>query len=237
MRVPEPRDDLHGGDDPDRATVRGTLAHALLAEVDLGADPADRRALLQGAVSRRGEDPRRPGVERVVEEVGHFLAGEGGSRLAAAYRAGVLRRELPFVLRLDGEPACYLDGAIDALVADAAGVEVLDFKYAAFHPGAAGRHRFQLAAYALAAARAFPGRPIRATVHFLRGVPRAVDVTPSGDELARLAAAAPGLAAAALRGEGGDSPPEALGRDASRCAAEGCGYVARCFHPPRSIPP
>ena len=157
MQLPEPRVDAHGGDDPVRATVRGTLAHALLAEVDLAAPPLERRALLAAAATRRGEDPGRPGVRRIVDDVDRFLSAPAGERLAAASRAGALRRELPFLLRLDGTPPCYLDGAIDALVVDDDGVEILDFKYARHHPGAEERYRVQLAAYSLAATRAFPG--------------------------------------------------------------------------------
>ena len=232
MRIPEPRRDEHGGDDPDRATVRGTLAHALLSEADLGAPPLERRALLAAAASRRGEDPGRPGVRRIVEDVDRFLASAAGERLAAAARGGALRRELPFVVRLEGTPACYLDGALDVLIVNKDLVEVLDFKYASHHPGAEERHRVQLAGYSLAASRAFPGRPVRAAIHFLRP-PFEVDVTPSPDDLARLAAEAPALALSAARGEGQDRSPAQLGRDLERCRAESCGYVDRCFGPPR----
>ena len=231
MRIPEPRLDGGGGDDPDRATVRGTLAHALLSEVDLAAPPLERRALLAAAASRRGEDPDRPGVRRIVEDVDRFLASSGGERLAGAAREGALRRELPFLLRLEGEPACYLDGALDALIVNPDSVEILDFKYASHHPGGEERYRVQLAAYSLAASRAFPGRPVRAAIHFLRPALE-VDVTPSADDLARLATEAPVLALAAARGEGSDHSPAQLGRDLERCRAEGCGYVERCFGPP-----
>jgi len=235
MRLPEPRLDEHGGDDPDRATVRGTLAHALLSEVDLAAPPLERRALLAAAAARRGEDPDRPRVRRIVEDVDRFLAEPAGDRLAAAYRLGALRRELPFLLRLDGTPPCYLEGAMDALVVDGDEVDVLDFKYARHHPGAEERYRVQLVAYALAATRAFPGRRVRAAIHFLRPA-REVDVTPTAADLARLVADAPALALAAARGEGRDHSPAELGRDAERCQAEGCGFVARCFGAPGPQP-
>ena len=231
MRLPEPRLDGGGGDDPNRATVRGTLAHALLAEVDLAAPPLERRALLAAAASRHGEDPGRPGVRRIVEDVDRFLASAAGERLAAAHREGVLRRELPFLVRLDGAPPCYLEGAIDALMVNEDAVEILDFKYAGHHPGAEERYRLQLAAYSLAVSRAFPGRGVRATLHFLRP-PHEVDVTPSPADLARLAEEAPALARAATRGDGRDRSPAELGRDAERCHAEGCGFVVRCFGAP-----
>jgi ATP-dependent exoDNAse (exonuclease V) beta subunit len=247
MRLPEPRPEPGGdrrtADDPDRATFRGTLAHALLAEVDLGAPAGpERRALLEAAAARRGEDPRRPAVREIVDEVEGYLDGAGW--LSGAAATGTLRRELPFVIRLEGERAegiapaeagavgagaVYLDGTIDALVATPDEVRVVDFKFARHHPGAEERYRFQLAAYALAASRAFPGRPVRAELHYLRGGGRVVDVTPAPGEVERLARDLPGLARAAARGEGRDASPGTLGRDVARCAAEGCGFVARCF--------
>ncbi len=236
LRLPEPKEGLHGDDDPERATVRGTLAHALLAEVDLAASPRERRALLLAASSRRGEDARRPGTRRVVDDVDRWIGGPAGQRRAAALRAGERRRELPFLLRLDGPPTCYLEGVVDALRVGADAVEVVDFKYASFHEGAAERDRFQLAAYALAASRAFPGRPVLATLHFLRGDGRDVDVTPTPEDLASLAAAIPREAARALSGVGASLRPEDVGRSRNRCAAEGCGWVRRCFGPPGSIP-
>jgi ATP-dependent exoDNAse (exonuclease V) beta subunit len=249
MRLPEPRPDAGGdrrtGDDPDRATFRGTLAHALLAEVDLGAPAGPRRrALLEAAAERRGEDPRRPAVREIVEDVEGYLVSEEGGRLCDAARYGTLWRELPFVIRVDGgraggiapaeagavgAGAVFLDGTIDALVAAPGGVRVVDFKFARHHPGAEERYRFQLAAYSLAATRAFPGRPVRAELHYLRGGGRVVDVTPSPGDLARLAHELPILARAAARGEGRDAPPATLGRNRDRCTAEGCGFVSRCF--------
>jgi ATP-dependent helicase/nuclease subunit A len=232
MKLPEPRSDAHGGEEVERATVRGTLAHALLAEVDLLAPPLARRALLAAAATRRGDDPGRPATRRILDDVARFLESPHGHGLAGWARKGALRREIPFLLRLDGAPACYLDGAIDALIESGDGVEVLDFKYARYHPGAEDRYRLQLEAYALAASRAHGGAPVRATLHFLRGVPQAVDVTPSGESLRRLAAQIPSLVLGATRGEGRDLSPGDVGRDEARCRQEGCGFVARCFRTP-----
>jgi len=236
MKLPEPRAETHGGDDPDRATVRGTLAHSLLAEVDLLAPPSSRRSLLAAAATRRGDDPKRPGTRRILDDVARFLDSPAGHGLADRARSGSLRREVPFLLRLPGSPACYVDGAIDALAVDAAGVEVIDFKYAQHHPGAEERYRVQLAAYALAASRAFGGRSVRATLHFLRGVSRTVDVTPSEQALQRLAAEIPLLALGAARGDGRDLSPAAVGRGEVLCRAEGCGFATRCFGTPGRRP-
>jgi len=236
MKLPEPGVDAHGGDDPERATVRGTLAHSLLAEVDLLAPSSSRRVLLAAAAERRGDDPKRPGTRRILDDVLRFLDSPAGQRLAGWARAGSLQREVPFLLRLPGSPSCYVDGAIDALAVGAGGVEVLDFKYAPYHPGAEERYRVQLAAYALAASRAFGGQSVRATLHFLRGVPRTVDVTPSEEVLLRLAAEIPLLVLGAARGDGRDLTPAAVGRDEVLCRAEGCGFAKRCFPTPGRRP-
>ena len=228
---------LHGGatdDDPARATSRGTLAHAMLAEIELTAAPEVQRAQLEAVAARRGYDPADPGVRRIRDEVTRFLASPPGRELVEA-AAGRLRREVPFLLRLDGggeggPPACYLAGAIDALVAPRAGERllVLDFKYALPRPEAAARYRLQLAAYALAASRASGGAPVEARLQFLRGDFSTLDLTPTPAELTALARDAAALAHGVATGAG-DRPPAALGRDRPRCQEEGCGFVERCF--------
>lgn len=219
-------------DDPARAAARGTLAHAMLAESDLGAPPLERRAQLVAAAARRGYDAASPAVRRILADVSRFLEGPAGRRLAALARAGALRRELPFLLRLggaDGLPACYLSGAIDALWEERGEVALVDFKYAVGRPEERERYRLQLTAYALAASRAFPGRRVQAALRFLRGGLAEADATPSPDELARFAAEAPRLALGAFRGDGERLAPADLGRSEAGCRAEGCGYRGRCF--------
>ncbi|HET8538885.1 MAG TPA: UvrD-helicase domain-containing protein [Anaeromyxobacter sp.] len=233
LGLPEPRGAAAApADDPGRATVRGTLAHAMLAETDLAAPPLERRAQLAAAAARRGHDPASAGVRRILAEVARFADSVAGRALAAAAREGRLARELPFLLRLEGDgvPDAYLVGAIDALVAGerGQGITVVDYKYATARPGAADRYRLQLVAYALAARRAHPGARVGARVQFLRGDLRAVDLTPSEADLAAFAREAPRLAWEAHRGAG-DRPPAELGRDEARCRADGCGFVSRCF--------
>jgi len=234
LGLPEPG--APGGpwqDDPDRASARGTLAHAMLSEVDIAASPLERRPQLQAVALRRGYDPASPGVRRILGDVARFLESEAGRRLGRAAQAGQLRREVPFLLRLDGDgdPSCYLVGAIDALLEDRRGIEVIDFKYALARPGAAERYRLQLLAYALAAGRASPERRVTARLQFLRGSCASVDVTPAAADLRRFAREAPRLAALTHAGADLDRTPRELGRDEARCRAEGCGYVGRCFPP------
>jgi hypothetical protein len=177
------------------------------------------------------------GVRRILREVSRFAESPAGRFIAEAAAAGRLRREVPFLLRLDGapgEPACYLNGAIDALVLPprrGAPLLVIDFKYAMARPGSTERYRLQLLAYAAAAGRAHDGARVEARLQFLRG-DLSVDATPSPEALARFRMEAPAMAAAAARGEG-NRPPEALSRSEDRCRAEGCGFVARCYPPPR----
>ncbi|HET6923639.1 MAG TPA: 3'-5' exonuclease, partial [Anaeromyxobacteraceae bacterium] len=219
-------------DDPARSTARGTLAHAMLAESDLAAPPLERRAQLAAAATRRGYDPGSPAVRHVLGDVSRFLEAPPGRHLADLARAGVLRREVPFLLRLDGAeglPACYLSGAVDALWEEGGEVAVVDFKYAVGRAGERERYRPQLTAYALAASRAFPGRRVRARLQFLRGGLAEADLTPSPAELARFAAEAPRLGLGVFRGDGEWLAPADLGRTEARCRAEGCGYLGRCF--------
>jgi len=219
--------------DPARATARGTLAHAMLSEVDLAAPPLERQAQLQASAARRGFDAGSPAVRRILRDVRRFLDSPPGRRLASLAGAGGIDREVPFLLRVGEGPACYLTGAIDALGRDRSGVTVVDFKYAVYRPGAAERYRFQLLAYALAASRAHPGRKVRAILQYLRGGGAEVDVTPSAKELGRFSAEASRLALAACRGKGERLEPAELGRTLERCRAEGCGYVVRCYRSPR----
>ncbi|HYD42995.1 MAG TPA: UvrD-helicase domain-containing protein [Anaeromyxobacter sp.] len=232
LGIAKPRgDSAPPADDPARATERGTLAHAMLAEADLSAPPLERRTLLAAVATRRGYDPQSPGVRRILFEVLAFAESAAGKRLVQAARDGRLSREVPFLLRLDGAgaTAVYLVGALDALVRGPAKDEltVIDYKYATPRPESAERYRLQLAAYALAASRAFPRLRVRATLQFLRGDLRTLDLTPTPAELQRFEELAPRLAQelAARRAP----TPEELGRDAARCSAEGCGYVGRCY--------
>jgi hypothetical protein len=105
----------------------------------------------------------------------------------------------------------------------------MDFKYAMARPGAAERYRFQMLAYALAASRARPGRTVTASLQFLRGSCKAVDLTPGTAELARFAHEVPRLAAGLRSGAALARSPAELGRTEERCRAEGCEYLDRCY--------
>jgi ATP-dependent exoDNAse (exonuclease V) beta subunit len=217
-------------DDPGRATARGTLAHAMLSEVDLVAPPLERRAQMAAVATRRGYDPEGPGVRRIMAEVIGFAGSAAGERIVRASREGRLEREVPFLLRLDGEgqTTVYLVGALDALVRGPRGeLTVVDYKYATPRPESAARYRLQLAAYALAAGRAYPGARVKAALQFLRGDLRTVDLTPTPAELEELERTAPLLAAEAVALR--EVSPAQAGRTEERCRKEGCGWVGRCY--------
>jgi hypothetical protein len=170
-------------------------------------------------------------VARIVAEIARFLDSPVGREIAQAARAGLLRREVPFILRLEGDglPGTYLDGTIDALIAKGDELRIIDYKYALARRGAAERYRFQLAAYALAVTRAYPGAIVRAGLVFLRGDRRELDLTPDAGELGEVARLAPRLAYEAFSGQSGESSPAALGRGLDRCRSEACGFLDRCF--------
>jgi hypothetical protein len=202
----------------------------MLAEVDLAAGPLERRGQIDAAVRRRGYDPRSRGVRAIIGDVTRFLESRAGRALGAAARAGSLRREVPFLLRVTGGgSSAYVVGAADAVIAGDRGVTVIDFKYALARPESRRRYELQLLAYALAARRAYPGRPISARLQFLRGPCASIDVTPRPEALRRFERDAPRLALQASAGEGHRATPAQLGRDEARCRAEGCGFVGRCF--------
>jgi ATP-dependent exoDNAse (exonuclease V) beta subunit len=202
------------------AQLRGTLAHRLLEQVDLGLTEDARTSALSALVEREGLDPAVPEVAEVLAWVERFLSGELGRRLAGD---GV-HREQPFVLRIPAGPVTLcLKGKIDLLIEEPGGVTVLDYKTAR-EAGGDEAYAFQLGCYALAA-RAWcrPGGQVRTGVVPLRqGTPVALEVRDDLEEVeARLGSLARALVEAV---EGGQWE----GRAKARCQAIGCGFVSRC---------
>jgi ATP-dependent helicase/nuclease subunit A len=107
---------------------------------------------------------------RLAEGIARFLGGAYARELRRA--AAVLHREEPFVLTCESPsraetPKLALRGAIDLLAVPPSGpVDVIDYKRSRPRSDL-GPYAFQLRAYALAAARRFPGRPVRAGIVFL----------------------------------------------------------------------
>src|SRR5207248_2810315 len=128
------------------ATALGTLAHRLLELAPLQLDRAARRAELERAVALEGHDPAEQGA--VLDAASDFLDSALGRRMAQA-RPERLRRELPFTLRLPGDPEAIVRGQIDALLLDDGAATVIDYKLSQARDLA--RYEAQLDAYALAA--------------------------------------------------------------------------------------
>src|SRR5262249_35693499 len=108
------------------AVALGALAHRLLELLPLNLTAQQRRAELERLLSLEGEDPARHG--EVLDAACAFLDSSLGKRMAGA-RPGLLRRELPFALRLqDPHTELLLRGQIDALLLDDGAATVVDYK-------------------------------------------------------------------------------------------------------------
>ena len=140
------------GDRPHGARF-GTLVHAVLATVALGADRAQvaATAVLQGRIL--GAAP--PEVTAATEIAAHAL---GHPLLRRAAAAEACRRETAVLERLDD--GTVIEGVVDAAFADADGWTVIDFKTDAELGARAAVYRRQVALYARAIAQA-TGRPAR----------------------------------------------------------------------------
>lgn len=152
------------------AREEGTLAHAVLERIDVGAfgraDAAEETSRLLAAEGLAVDHPRHGPL---VARLARFFSGPYARRIAEG-DARVLR-EQPFVMDVvDAEGrAVVLRGTIDLLVAWPDGsVDVIDYKRA--RGPSARPYAFQLSVYALAAREIFPGAPrIRRGIIFLGG--------------------------------------------------------------------
>jgi ATP-dependent exoDNAse (exonuclease V) beta subunit len=102
-------------------------------------------------------------LEEVCRAVTGFAASPAGRELARCR----LRRELPFLLRLDGAAQYHLKGAMDLVAEDDDTVTVLDYKFAGHGGDGTEGYRFQVACYMLVLAAAFPGKRVRGALAFL----------------------------------------------------------------------
>ena len=137
----------------------GTLVHAILAFVDLEADPAavaragSQQARLLGAPA----DEERAAVAAAVAALAHPLL----RRAAAAAAAGGLRREVPVALRL--AERTLVEGVVDVAFREpgGAGWTIVDFKTDRDLAPRLPEYRWQVTLYARAVAAA-TGEPTRA---------------------------------------------------------------------------
>ncbi len=213
--------------------TQGTLAHRVLERVDLKltyASPKAQREHLEGLVWEEGADPSAPNAREVVGWAQHFLSTAFARRLAAAGPNRV-HREIPFLLRLEGEGGCkiHLKGQVDLIFEDdEGGAMVIDYKTGERQPEGLAPYQFQLDCYALAAHNLVKkGVPVRTGVAFLQQrSPEPEMRPPSSDEdlrafERRLVQATSQLLEATDRGEWAGLPR-------NRCSEIRCGYLYRC---------
>lgn len=213
------------GSEPDGApTALGTLAHRLLELVPLRLEGEARRAELARLLELSGEDPEAHG--ELLDAASAFLDSPLGRRMAQARREH-LKRELPFILRLEGDRGAevFVRGQIDALLLDQGAATVVDYKLSQARDPA--RYAAQLDAYALAASELTEGAvAVRSGIVFLRskGAPFAEhQPAPAGEVRLRLLQAGEAIVSGRATGVW----PKV---DEPRCRELGCGFVRRC-HP------
>jgi ATP-dependent exoDNAse (exonuclease V) beta subunit len=142
---------------------RGTLAHLMLQRLDFAAPPAAWEEVCRSTASGYHLAVTATDLEEVCRSVTGFAASAAGRELARCH----LRRELPFLLRLDGSAQYHLKGAMDLVAEDDDTVTVLDYKFAG-HGGGTEGYRFQVSCYMLVLAVAFPGKRVRGALAFLK---------------------------------------------------------------------
>ncbi len=169
--APEPEyDDGPTEDEEGDPRVRGRAAHRVLEQYPrerfgVAPEPGDIEARLEA------EGLERTAAAKLAADLGRFLGSEVAARLG---RAGVeLHREEEVVLRLGGHEGAsrlVLRGTLDVFAVDheASTIDLFDYKLS--RPRASlDAYAFQLGAYALALARAYPKARVRAGVVFLLG--------------------------------------------------------------------
>lgn len=131
----------------------GRLVHAVLAAVDLAAEPAAVRtaAALEGRVIGATPDEVEAATVAVTRALSHRVLREGAA-------AGEYRRECPVLLRLDD--GTLVEGVLDAAFLRDGRWTVVDFKTDVAVEGREAQYRRQLALYCLAVSRA-TGLPVR----------------------------------------------------------------------------
>jgi len=165
------------------AAERGTVSHLLMQHIPLAA-PVTLAALqetIDSLIARRIMTAKQAETIR-LETVQAFFDSEIGLRLR---QADWVRRELPFSCAFPasriygaqaegaGDEPILIQGVVDCLFRDSAGIVLLDYKtdqvYMGQYEQAAERHRFQLDVYAEALELSL-GEPIaECYVHFLSG--------------------------------------------------------------------
>ncbi len=214
------------------AVELGLIAHRVLERLADGPLAGDLTSqvvhLVDAAACDTALDPQQRAemVEDLARYARQAFAAEG-TRVRQAQP--VLRREVPFFLTVgDRQTTLFVRGRIDLIVERDAEVIVRDYKYAL---GGQANDETAMHCYALAAAEAYPDRPVRAAFVFLRQGPRMVELElPEPAAIrARLLELARGMLNAAASGRYPRRPTHR-----AQCYALRCGYIERCWSGPQT---
>jgi ATP-dependent helicase/nuclease subunit A len=246
------REDV-GGSAATDTRMRGTLTHRLLEQVDfrlaLEGD-SGVQARLTALLWSAGVAPDDPGAQDILRWVHQFLRTPFAQRLAKR-EPRHLRRELPFLLRLDvskghgqkelplfaewvaeaRDTELHLKGQIDLLVEEDDGsFEVVDYKTAHRHSMGLEPYAFQLDCYALAVRQLLAKKvALRTGVSFLQELSPEPEFRPVTTEKA-LAQLTQQLRTIQLQLLENVQRTDWPGREPGACAKFHCGYQYRC-HP------
>jgi ATP-dependent helicase/nuclease subunit A len=162
--------------------ARGRAVHAVLERVDFDDPRRDLDVLVGAAAAREGLAGRE-------EEIASLVRSVLASPAVAAARTARRRWREVYVAADPAGAGTVVEGFLDLLYEDDAGLVIVDFKTDALDPdkGAAdlvARYRLQLGAYALALREALPGLVVHRSVLVVAGATRAVEVELSAAELA-----------------------------------------------------
>ncbi len=185
--------------------LRGTLTHALLEHLPAIATRARTQAAAAYLEARAGHLPERTRKSIAKEALAILADPAFGALFSAPSRA-----EVPLVAEIPNPsgrgPALKLTGQIDRLAVTDEAVLIIDYKTNRAAPKSvedvAPVYLYQLAAYRLALAEIYPGKPVRAALLWTE-VPQLMEILPV--ILDRYAAGLWSLDAASLDAAGGRS--------------------------------
>ncbi len=161
-----------------RGALRGTAFHRLMECIDFASRTEPTGPWLESEITRLCREGRLvpEDAERIDRgQAVRFLQTELAGRMAEAARLGTLVREQPFVMSLpadrieaDADPSdsVLIQGIIDAYWEEDDGIVLLDYKTDRIlkPEDLILRYRAQLALYAEALGRRFPGKRVRETI-------------------------------------------------------------------------
>lgn len=209
------------------ATAMGTVAHAVLEQLNPALAPRDLEREISRLVDVHSASVPLAAAARRELARDLFRYASGEFLTAPGTPAATPRREVPFFMSIEDDGlALFVRGRIDLLRDDGERLVVGDYKYAR-----AGGHdyRVQMECYALAAAEASAGRAVAAEIVYLRErvERRVLELAPPGEIRAHLLAIGGRIAAARAAGNPAAYPKRPT--QPRECRALGCGYVGRCW--------